>query len=326
MLAKLLKSTNLLQVPVIILTGILLWVPAFTSAPIRIATCSPAPAYLLVAQWIPAQSLFASASSCLLILVEAFLFNYYLSRNDLIKPFSYFPAFLFVMIMGLFPAMCYFHPLIPALLFIILGTGPLLSIYEVNEPYRQLYNAGLMAGIAALFYLPALGLALVLWIALLTYRITGWREWIIPLIGLTTVFLFGFSIDFIASNWQNSIMDYRHYLAQFSAPIELQSPPGLLKMGFVMVLGIAGILRIIKEQTGQLISIRKRHALILAIFFVSVAILPLCKNSSWGFFLLAPPLAYLISHYLGSLKKSWIAEILLFIIIISRILSDYQIF
>jgi len=69
-----------------------------------------------------------------------------------------------------------------------------------NKTLSTHFDAGLLVGIASLFYLPFLFLLPAIWVGMAFMRTFRWREWLFPVLGIALVFMITRSIYFVVGS------------------------------------------------------------------------------------------------------------------------------
>ncbi len=201
------------------------------------------------------------------------------------------------------------------LMIILLNT--MFSILGKNEPYRQVFDASFLVGIAALFYFPAIFFIIFIWLCFVVYQIFSWREWTISVLAFVIPFLFVGTYYF----WTDQIMEVsRAYIARFVEikPVVVAANTytyiiwGLLS--FLILLVFSRIMRGIIETT---VDLRKKSRIILLFFFV-VAISAVYSGQNFRSHLLlaAIPVSAIFGTHFSQSKKLILPEIITLLILI----------
>jgi len=202
----------------------------------------------------------------------------------------------------------------------------IISLYDQEEPYDKVFNAGFLVGWASLLYFPSTIFFLLLPLSLFVYRVSGWREWIISFLAFITPFLFLGTWFF----WQNDLTGKGEAFIKPFTHISLPHlHPDTLAYVYLSLLGIIvmiALLNIRRKLNTITISNRKRFNITLWwLFFLLI---------SFGFSqgdqilhagLMGIPMAGILGFYYAGLRKpfwhEWILFILLVLIVLTRILS-----
>ena len=195
------KTGFFLQFSIFLAIAGILWIPALVQPLPHAVPAISGPLYTVIADWLRDYPFVSVLTALLLVVIQAFLFHILLSANDLVPRDSFIDAIIFLVLTSWNPAMLYLHPALPAGIFILLSLYMLMRMYGQSDPYQYVFTSAFSIAVASLFYQPAIYLAAGLWISLLTYRIAGWREWFISVIGLLLPFIYLVSYYY----WQGTL-------------------------------------------------------------------------------------------------------------------------
>ncbi len=181
-----------LLIPLLLFLTAMLYLPAIlepSSFPV-ITDSAPLSKWLL--PFIYWNKLVAVGVGMALVLTQAFLINALLNRIKFFPRINFVPALMFVTVSGMFVDFLMPGPQMLANTFIILVLVRLFNIYKSGQCNVEIYDVGFLISVASLFSLPALSLALLLFIGLASLRPFSFREWFIALAGIVTpYFLLG---------------------------------------------------------------------------------------------------------------------------------------
>jgi hypothetical protein len=219
-----------LLIPLLLVVAVVLYLPVIlepTAYPV-VTDSAPLSKWLLsLIYW---NQYIAMSVGIALVITQALLINRLLNRIKFFQRINFVPALMFVVVSGMFVEFLMPGPQMLANLFIILILGRLFDIYKSNQCYVEIFDVGFLIAIASLFSLPAISLALLLFIGLGSLRAFNIREWAIGLLGiLTPYFLIGtyyFWIDMLPM-----------FLNEHFGSVALQSP---LPRGFGLAFKVIG--------------------------------------------------------------------------------------
>lgn len=129
-----------------------------------------------------------------------------LSNNaELLGRRNHLPALLFPLLLAVLGRGGALDPLINggALLgmpLVILALDRTQSIADKGRSLGALFDAGVLLGIAAMFYLPYVFLVVVVWATTSVIRPFQWREYVIPVLGCALVFYMAWALLLLAGN------------------------------------------------------------------------------------------------------------------------------
>ena len=246
-----------------------------------------------------------------LSLLMAMGFNNLISQKGILKFNTILPATLLLIFGSIFS----FSPAWLALFIMLFFFNKLLSMYQKERPYALLYDAGLLLGLAVLVYPPTLFFFPLIYVANLSYSVSAWRNYVIPIIGFITPLVM-IAAYFYVMDTLPYYLDHYPKQFQWQIPSWKSSIPQLI---IGLVLGIL-FLSSIKEllQWISLKSLRSRKAFVLILSYMLFACFGFFITSAYQqLLLLAFPLAALLGNYLLFARKWWWYETLFTLFLLS---------
>lgn len=233
------------------------------------------------------------------------------SANDaeLFDRRNHMPALLFPVLLALMP-----RGMVPGPAF--MGAWPILwaltrtwtSMGRMNLLSR-LFDAGLLMGIAGLFYLPYTFLIVVLWATLAVNRPFHWREYVLPLLALGVMLFLGWGIcHFIDPTLWDPIGSMRA-LIPAPAPLELHWMYRLLLMVVLGILLIATVVTFYVVYARSVMRMKNMRASLLAFVFAMglLALFAWWLDDRIPPVLIAMPAAVLLSFpFLQGRRIAWV--------------------
>jgi hypothetical protein len=310
------------------LVAVLLWIDAFFF---------PAPAYVfhndtliyeglvtVLHRW---PDLVQVILAFILLLTEAVLINAMLIRHKFVNRLTFLPGMLYIVLMSCYPSLLTITPGMIANLFIIFSLNVTLGIYLKPEPYKEIFNATFLISLASAFYLPALIYLILFWFALLIYRISSLREWIITLSGLAAPYLFiafyYFWFDHMQSFTEHyllSMATIQPFQLELSLPLQKELLLGLAAVIFILIL--ISFIKMSYETGEKVIAMRKKMNVVLyslivagASFFYGLAD-PVVHSA-----ILMVPVTTLTAYYFTGIKRFQLAETLFTVILVLILLN-----
>jgi len=259
----------------------------------------------------------------ILFFTSVFYINKVGSKTGFISKNSYLTAFFFILLMASFPQLMQMSPFLFGSLFFIIFLGRLFSLQNTDYPILGAFDAGLLLGLSALFFPATLFLFLLIWFALLAYRIGKWRAYAASFLGSILPSLFLFAIYFFLNIKINPLTDLMS---------DLSFHPGLLIVDSTFTLFIVGLLslglvistiQMAYTQGNKNISVRQ-HALVSmgALLFVFSLLLFFSKYLEAAVMIIGPA-ALIFTAFFNQLKKHKWANRFLVILLILIIFNQY---
>ncbi|MGQ0828681.1 MAG: DUF6427 family protein [Bacteroidota bacterium] len=318
MFIRFFKSNNASSFIFLPFIALAIWVFGFIS-PSVIPVRYTMPLYELIASVLIGVPWLSTCIAFLLIIAEAFVLNYIITKNEVIIKQSYLPALLYIVFMSNSSGMLMLHPPLFANLFLLFAINKLLSSYRKDTAFSQVFDAGMLVSIASLFYFPYIVFLPLLGISLILLRPFIWREWVISFIGVLLPYIFIITFYF----W-NGTLDYFWYDKVFF-PILNEETTVKIDQSYYFLLGTGGL--ILLFSFGKLFGglgtraqkTKNGIVLMIWIFLLSCFSIFIAPEISIKYFAaLAIPISVFCAHFFVNVKKEWWAE-LLFLLLISSV-------
>lgn len=190
---KLFARNTVVQVIVILAVTALLWAQAFADPQPMTPSGHFSPLYDLLCSIAPTPTL-ATAIAMILVVSGGFFFNLILAQARLVSQNSLLPTLLFIVIMSAgTPALS--PSLLAALLTISILNMLLLRSTLLAVSTDKIFGTAALIGIASMLYLPSITLVAAYLLVAVNYRLYGWREWMVFLLGLLAPYLLLWSVQ-----------------------------------------------------------------------------------------------------------------------------------
>ncbi|HBN04593.1 MAG TPA: hypothetical protein DD434_02220 [Bacteroidales bacterium] len=319
------KKNYTLQIILIIVLPLLLWMPAFMSAPEVIKTSYDAPFYNLIYNALSSSKLFCTIIAFIIVLFQGILINIIFSSNQLSSRNTLLPGFIYILLLSTnYNSMTFSSVLIFNAL-IIIGVYFLFKSFDKNEGLDEIYNASLFISLAFLTYIPSILLILWIFLSFLNYRFYKWRYWLLSFFGFLTPILFILAYYFITSSLQTAYTTYLSKLEIIPNFFVTLQPIDII---FYIVIGIFALISLfntISSKGDCNINYRKKTNVLIILLFISLLASLYCIGKCFIISFLALPLCYLFFNFFTAKRKLIYSNIyftiLLSLIIIKLILS-----
>ncbi len=322
MLVKFFKSiqpATFLSIP---LFAILLWLPIiYNLQPLVDKHSMPFYEWLfLIAN---RSDLAASIMGLAFVIFAAYVLNYVVNKHEFFDKRTYLPAFFYLILMSCFTNLLKPHPSIFSNIFLILSINKMISSYRKESAISEFFDASFLIAIASLFYLPSITFLFFILISLIVIRPFIWREWVTSIIGFCLPFLF-VGVYY----WFINKFDYLWYDKMVFAASEKVNTVILntaQKVTLYSLISITGLSLLYYLKGASSLKLKTQRVFISLVVFSAVGVLSLFISTGLipeNFTVLAPSLSIFISYYFLNIKKNWIAESLI-IILLAAIVSSY---
>lgn len=253
-----------------------------------------------------------------LISLEAIYLNLLLNRHEVLYKNSYLPSLCFVLAISASSVLLEIHPVHFVNLIFLRVFDKIFSLFKNESPMRALFDSGFLLAIAALIYLPALPVYLLLLLAVSLLRPFSWKEWLVMLIAFGLPYFF-ISVYFfweqgLIEFWKSYIGKFKHLWPQLSMQFSLAEEVLLMVMGGLLLLSS---LKLRSNYYKNIIRTRTYQQIVFLFLLINGAAVLLIHKIEWiHFAAFAIPFAIFYAYYFVSAKKRlWFAELLLWIFV-----------
>ena len=242
------------------------------------------------------------------------LLSFIVSKNNLTKGNNY-EILLFSLFLLLITQTTGYSNILVSNFFVLLGLRRIVSLRSSRDTKKKLFDAAFWIGIAALFYFWAILFFALVILSLVLYTDNNIRHWIIPFLGIITVFVIslGFSIVLYDDFFKifNVSVDVSYDFSNYNSVKYLVAITMLLSFG---IWSSIFYLKNIKKKKKASRASFKTIIIAAIIAFLIVVQVPQ-KNGSEFLFMFAP-LAIIITNYIEIIQERWFKEIFLTILFI----------
>jgi hypothetical protein len=189
------------------------------------------------------------------------------------------------------------------------------------------FNASLYLGLASLFYYPGLFLIIAIWVALMVFTVSTWREYFVTIIGVFLPLFFNFF-------WCYFIDKQELFFEKFTAAFHFDftfifmSIPIMDLIVVVLLLGI--IVPSVVKLAGSLLekSIVLRQKLTFAIWLLvlSFLIIILFEKNTGTWMMLVVPATIILTNVFSEIKKLKWVDLYISLVFVLILLNHYLVF
>ena len=190
------------NVAVLFIFGLLLKLPLFLYPKNITANEMDGRLYQWLISLLPqVNGLICAAIAFALLYVQALMINYLLNEYRLMPRQNYLPAMAYLLITSLLPEWNYLSSQLVTNIFIIWIFIHLFRLYNANNAKAQVYNIGLLLGIASYIYFPSAAFLICVLLGLMILKPFRFNEIILFLLGCLTPYYFHAVYLFIFSKF-----------------------------------------------------------------------------------------------------------------------------
>ena len=238
---------------------------------------------------------------------------------------TFFPALLFILIVGIFPEYQNLNPVLPASLLFILALKRIMDSYHKQGIAYNFFDAGILISTGSLFYANLIWFGVIIIIGIVLLRTVNVFELAVTLLGLVTPYLIVFGFYYVLGYDTKALMSliYDNLFSDsesYSFPrltivtLVFEAAIVLISTGFIIIL-----------QNTKKIKSRKTFSLLIWVFVISLAVyLSVPSVSAEMIWLTAIPVSYFFSHYFIFSKKKLVSEIIFTILLILVLLIQVR--
>lgn len=254
--------------------------------------------------------------SCLLVVVQAGVFNHVMLRNKAYNTSTYVPALVYMVCMNAYFDFLTLSPILLSMTFILLAMSNLFKRMDNHTKDELFILTGIYLGLATLFYLPSVCYFIVTILSLLIYTGSIVRRMLLLLygfglvLGLVSVYFYWednyliFQHHFIQSLWVTGRVGYLSWTALFTMSVV---PLSIFVLSWYKV-----------KKLGKYINFQHKIQQVMLMFFFS-CILGLMMSrevSTYQLIYFVPPVAFFVAHYLLLIRHWLIAEATMGLIVV----------
>ncbi|MBU1011119.1 MAG: hypothetical protein KKD74_13370 [Bacteroidetes bacterium] len=317
------KSSFAVQYGLILLLGLLIWLPALIKPVGLVSFKGFNPLYDLLASALSPFPLLLSILGFALIFVQAFFFNAIISENNLQNRVGSVGMLVYLLLFSRAPELFGFTPVVFSTVFVLATMHNLYQLYDSKNPIMPVFQAAFYAGMATLCYFPAVVLLVVIFGVLIITRTNGLREWLIPFFGFFTPFFFLASWYFLNNELIARYRDVLGLVVEFRYQFAGLPLPGLLFYLLVLVMLLAALLWVNGNESDNSISTRKKVSItmLMLLMFLASAGFSGAHLSANGLFIV--PAAVFITYWASSARRLRLANIMVLLLLALVLFSHY---
>lgn len=314
------KSNRPGNILLIIFFGLLGWMgrfiaPEAVTVPTQGKLLST-PVWRMMEAWFMSYNWIAVVMPFVFLLIAAFLLVRINRKYILLNERTYLPALFLVLLSGGWISQQGPHPvwIITLLVFLLIDT--LFQLYRSNYALNKLYMAGFYIALGSIFYVPFVFYIFLVYVALVLLRPFIGREWLVPILGFATPYLFLLTYYFgFTEKWEHVItvilnnLDYYFQWPHLSAVMQIY----IVLVALLIIIASAVLVRNLRIKK---VRTRKYFELLLWIFIISVALFLFLPNVGAEIMLVASlPTTYVFTEYMYHSRKNWPGTIFFYLLL-----------
>jgi len=243
-----------------------------------------------------------------------FLANFIVFKNKLIHN-NYYPQLLVVLLLGMFPEVMLNANLVLSNLFLLLAFRKIFSLKSNINTKGKIFDSGFWIGMAMLFYSWSFLFLALVYVSIIVYKKTDFRNFIIPIIGFITPVFIYFTYLFY---FDNLPIFYNHFNLEYSFNFEMyKSVKIVFPLLFLVIVLIWSILNV--SSKFMLVNNVHKYSWVVVLWLLFISILMVVfstiKNSSELLFVIFPS-AIIIGNFIQKSESSLLKNSVLYIFLL----------
>ncbi|MBU2938073.1 hypothetical protein KO494_00845 [Lacinutrix sp. C3R15] len=247
--------------------------------------------------------------------LSVLLLSFISTKNDLTQK-SNLEIILFSLFLLLIPDALISAKVIWANFFILFALRRLISLRTKKNTKSKLFDAALCITIASLFYFWAILFLVLIPLVLLFHSSNDIKHWLIPIVGVVTVFILCISTSIVVNNSYLGFFN-SNYQTSFSF-VKYNSLPFLVALTLLFSFGFWSVFYYLKNFRTKIRTIRPAYKTILTMLILAFILFVIApnKNGREILFLFAP-LTIIITNYIETIKDKWFKEVFFGILLVT---------
>ncbi len=269
------------------------------------------PIFSSLSSFFIAHSVWSTVLLFVISLLMAMGWNNALSERGVFKNATIIPAFLFIILSSVF-SLSSFWICTFILLFVM---NKLMLCFQQERPYSLLFDSGFLIGLATIINPICIFFFILTYVTVVVYSTVNWRNFLIPITGLFTPFLFAWSYGFYFDSLAD-LSDYYFSYIQWSTPSIEYSHPLLIWSILVLLLFFFAIRELAQWLTMK--SLRSRKAFYMFFSYsVCTFIGFFFVEDNWNYliFFTLPFTVLTANYFIFIEKRSWYESLFILILI-----------
>lgn len=251
-----------------------------------------------------------------LLIFQALVFNQIHDNHRLAERNQMLVAAFYILLMSSTPILVRPNIMIIVNFLMIILLNTMLNILGKHEPYRQVFDAAFLVGIASLLYFPAVVFIVFIWLCFVVFQIFTWREWVISIFAFFIPYLFVGTYYF----WTDELVDVlRKYVIHFyeiKPIIVAANTYAFIIWGLLTFLVLLVFSRMLKGIAESISDLRKKNRVVLFfLFIVAVSSVYSGENFRMHLSLAAIPVSAIFGTYFSQSKRMLLPEIITMLIL-----------
>jgi hypothetical protein len=251
-----------------------------------------------------------------LLIFQALVFNQIHDNQRLAERNQMLVAAFYILLMSSTPILVRPNIMIIVNFLMIILINTMLNILGKHEPYRQVFDAAFLVGIASLLYFPAVVFIVFIWLCFVVFQIFTWREWVISIFAFLIPYLFVGTYYFYTDELLEVLQKYVTNFYEIKPIIVSTNTYAFIIWGLLTFLVLLVFSRMLKGIAESISDLRKKNRVVLFfLFIVAVSSVYSGENFRMHLSLAAIPVSAIFGTYFSQSKRMLLPEIITMLIL-----------
>jgi hypothetical protein len=244
----------------------------------------------------------------ILTIIQALWLNRVSNAYNLFGRPSFLTALMYMTLASLHLPFLLLTPILLCNFISIWMLSKLLSLYATQDVRAILFDLGMLVALGSLIYFPFILMVLLVWASLSIFRPFYWKEWVIPVVGLASVYFVLGVIYFWIDRMQEFYNIWSPFIAPVSPYLQIDSYDYLVFLPVLLIL-ILFVFVLQKTFFKSIVHIRKTFQLLFMMLLIAVlSVFISYDHKIVHFLLVAPVLSIYMGYYFQFSEKKWFFE------------------
>ena len=251
------------------------------------------------------------------VISSIFVLDFLVNKNKLSKKNGY-EILIYSLLLAVFPITMQIGNMLLANFFILLALRRIISLRSHLKVKKKLFDAAFWIAIASLFYFWSILFFALIIASLIFYSLSHFKNWIIPLVGLLVVIIITTSFSFV---FYDDISVLSNVLDEVSLNFDnYDTKEFILALTIITILSVWALLFFMIHIKQKPKAYRSSYILVIIAFLVGLAVVLVTPNKNGSELLfLYPSITIIVSNYLETIQKRWMAELYMWLLILTPI-------
>jgi hypothetical protein len=231
------------------------------------------------------------------------------NNTDMVDRRNHLTALLFALLLAAFDRTALLDPALLGMPLVLLALYRTWSVSGRSGARGELFDAGVLIGLAALFYLPYLFLVVVVWASVSVMRPFDWREYVLPALGAVVVIFLCWGVLHLSGHTPWTPLFTIADLGRALEPIPSPRGQRWLVNALLLPLLLVAIYKFTGSFQRSIMRVRNVRSSFLALCAATAVIMGgvWALNGAFPPVLLAVPFAVVVSHAFMGERHGWLS-------------------